>query len=114
MANGLKIEIEEINQKIVIRLSGRLDVVSSSTLEKKLQYLINEGHKKIYADFTNVDYLSSAGMRLILFMTKKLKHEGGILVLFSINEEVLEIIKMAGFDKVFSIASSESEALNIV
>ena len=62
-------------------------------------------------DFTRIDYLSSAGLRILLSATKKLKEKKGTLILFSLQEEVLEIIKMAGFDKILHICLNEKEAL---
>ena len=62
-------------------------------------------------DFSGVDYLSSAGLRTLLSASQKLKSKKGMLVLFSLSGEVEEIIKMAGFERVLHICSSEKEAL---
>ena len=71
----------------------------------------SETHVQLLLDFTDVDYLSSAGMRLLLSATKKLKAREGVLLLSGVGEEVMEIIKMAGFEKILAIFSSEKEAL---
>ncbi|MDP1608440.1 MAG: STAS domain-containing protein [Chlamydiales bacterium] len=111
MAIGLQIEVEEVEQKIVLRLSGRIDAMSSSALEKKIQTLVDEGRFQLLLDFTSVDYLSSAGMRVLLAALKKVKAKQGFLILFSLSDDVDEVIRLAGFDKVFHILPNEKEAL---
>lgn len=111
MTIGLHIQMEEIERKILLRLDGRLDAASSPILDRKLQHLIHESRFHIALDFTRIDYLSSSGMRVLLAATKKLKTLKGNLVIFSLSTEVAELLSMAGFDKIFHIASTEKEAL---
>jgi len=111
MGVGLRIELEEIEHRVILRLDGRLDAASSPILERKISSLIEEDHYHLLLDFSRVDYLSSAGMRVLLSATKKLMSKKGALVLFSLSEDVNEVIKMAGFDKILRIFSSEKEAL---
>ncbi len=110
MSISLHIELEEIEHKIILRLDGRLDAATTPLLERKINSLFEERHYHLLLDFLHVDYLSSAGMRQLLAASKKLKSKKGALVLFSINEEVMEIIKLAGFEKILLIFESEQEA----
>lgn len=112
MTAGLNVRINEVNSKTIIRVEGRLDAASAPILENKLGELIIAGKKQLVLDFAKVDYLSSAGMRLLLSTTKKLKASDGRLYFCSVNEEVMEIIKMAGFERILSIFPTEQEALN--
>lgn len=112
MAIGLRIELEEIENRIILRMDGRIDAASSPILERKINSLIDEDHHYLILDFSQVDYLSSAGMRVLLSSTKKLKAKKGHLILFSLSEDVGEIIKMAGFDKILQICNTEKEALH--
>jgi len=111
MGVGLHIELEEIEHRIVLRIDGRLDAATAPILERRLNNLYDEHHYRMMLDFTRVDYLSSAGLRLLLSATKKFKAKQGNLILFSLQEEVSDIIKMAGFDKILHICSNEKEAL---
>lgn len=113
MESRLQIDFDEIDQKIILRLSGRLDAVSSPLVEKKINYLLNEGHKKFLLDFGDVNYMSSAGLRLLLSMTKKIGAEKGLFAIFSLTEQVHDIIKLAGFDRILKICKDEAEALNL-
>ena len=110
MTVGLNIQIEEDRGITLIRVEGRLDAASAPLLEKKLVEQVEGGKTKLLIDFAKVNYLSSAGMRLLLSTTKKLKGISGGLHLCSVSEEVMEIIKMAGFERVIQIFPTEQEA----
>lgn len=112
MGVGLTVETEVIEGKSVMHISGRIDAVTAPILEKKIEDQVSEGHNKILLDFGGVDYLSSAGMRLLLAATKKMKAKEGVLALSGVGDEVMEIIKMAGFEKILNIYSSEKDALD--
>lgn len=111
MLSGLRIQMEEIEGKVILRLDGRLDAASSSMLDRKIHQLVEESRSYIALDFTRVDYLSSSGMRVLLAATKKMKASKGHLILFSLSTEVAELISLAGFDKIFHICATEKEAL---
>jgi anti-anti-sigma factor len=103
---------EEIKGDILLlRLSGRLDAVSAPLVEKKIFDSINKGHHNLLIDFAGVDYLSSAGMRMLLSISKKLKTFSGKLVLCSIVMNVMDILKMSGFDHVLELTKSEEDGL---
>lgn len=114
MGVGLNVQEHEVNGVKVLRLEGRLDAVSSATLEKKMQDLLQHHQGGVLLDFTKIEYLSSAGMRLLLSTTKKFKQQGHMMGIFAIHEDVMEIIKMAGFEKILHIFSMEKEALSAV
>lgn len=111
MSAGINIQIEDDQGASIVRLEGRMDATSAPLLEKKLTELISKGKMRLVLDFAKVDYLSSAGMRLLLSTTKKLKEDEGGLHLCSVSEEVMEIIKMAGFERIIRIFPTEQEAL---
>jgi anti-anti-sigma factor len=113
MAIGLQIELEEIDRKIVLRIDGRIDASSSPILERKINQLIEENHSHLLLDFNRVDYLSSAGMRVLLAATKKMKAKNGDLILFSLHDEVSSTVRMAGFDKILHICANEKDALHV-
>ena len=118
MTNELKIKVDEIDRKIILRLDGILDRSTAPRLETELTQYIDRGHAYILLDFTQVDYLSSAGLRVLLSATKKqhaklIGQKAGHLIIFSLNDEMKEIIHQAGFDKVFRLCDGEKEALQV-
>ena len=112
MTIGLQIQEQEIDQKMVMRIIGRLDAASAPILENKVTSLLEGEHDFLILDFQQLEYLSSAGMRFLLSATKQLKAKNGHLVLFGIRPEVMDIISMAGFDQILNICSTQEEALS--
>lgn len=108
----METQVEEKGDVVVLRLQGRLDAASSPQLEKKINSIIESGHFKLILNLAGVDYLSSAGMRLMLSVSKKLKHLEGKIVACSLNEEVMDVIKMAGFHQVLELYPTEEECFN--
>lgn len=106
----MEAHVEEKGDVVVVRVDGRLDAASSPQLEKQINSIIDAGHFKLLLNLGNVDYLSSAGMRLMLSVTKKLKHLEGKVVVCSLNEDVMDVIKMAGFTQVLEIYPTEEES----
>jgi anti-anti-sigma factor len=108
----MEVQVEEKGEVVIFRIEGRLDAASSPQLEKKITAIIDSGYFKLILNFNNVEYLSSAGMRLMLSVSKKLKNLEGKIVACGLNDEVMEVIKMAGFNHVIEIYSTEEEAIN--
>lgn len=96
---------------LILRMRGRLDAVSSPATERKVFECINNGQSKLILDFSGISYLSSAGMRMLLSTTKKLKSLSGRLVVSSVSPNVMDVLKMSGFDHVLDLSSTEDEAL---
>jgi anti-anti-sigma factor len=103
--------LEEKDRYAVLRLSGRLDATTSPVLDDKIEELLRKKHMNLLIDFSHVDYLSSAGLRFLLSATKRYKSQGGVIVIHSVADEVMEIIKMAGFEKILKISPNEEKAL---
>lgn len=97
---------------LVLRFSGRLDALTTPELEKQVYQFIDRGQHKLLLDFSGVDYISSAGMRMLLATTKKLKSLSGQMVLCSTSANVMDVFKMSGFDHVLQISPNEAEALS--
>lgn len=111
MEGEVRVKEEEIADVLVLRISGRLDAVSSPTMEKQLLGIVEGGRHKIMLDFSGVDYLSSAGMRMLLAVTKRLKSLSGAFVVCSVRDNVMDVLKMSGFDHVLDLAPGEEQAM---
>ncbi len=114
MANieGLVEIKEELKQDILIlHVQGRLDAISSPAAERKVFDYIHRGQHQLLLDFSGVDYLSSAGMRMLLSTAKKLKALSGKLVVSSVTPNVMDVLRMSGFDHVLEIAQTEEDGL---
>jgi anti-sigma B factor antagonist len=102
------------NEINIFKLSGRLDSNTSPTLEKKIAEAIKNGAKNMVIDFENLDYISSAGLRIILKTTKDLKRNEGSIILCAMQDYVKEVFEIAGFDSFLPIVSTMDDALTRV
>jgi len=101
---------EEKGSILILRIEGRLDAITSPVLDEKITSLIDSGKHLLMLDLEKVDYLSSAGLRLLLSALKKLEGIKGKMAVTSVQDDVMELIKMAGFDQVLKLFATEAEA----
>ncbi len=106
-------EIIEEKQGAVntFKLQGRLDSNTSQGFEKRLFDAISNGSRQVVVDFKELDYISSAGLRVILKATKALKREEGSILLCAMQDYVKEVFEIAGFDSFLPIVPTLDEAL---
>jgi len=94
--------IKKENGTLFIAVEGRLDTVTSADLMAKLEET-GFDNVDIDFDFTGIEYISSAGLRLVLALKKQAAEAGKDLVIRNINKVVAEIFKVAGFNKALHI-----------
>ena len=110
----MNLVIEEKENYAIMRLEGRIDATSAPILETKINELLGKGMVRLLIELSQVDYLSSAGLRFLLAATKKYKSYEGVLAIAAAGEEVMEIIKMAGFEKILNIFPDEKQAVHTI
>ena len=108
----MEIKEKKKDEITIFEVSGRLDSNTSPEFEKKLFDAIEKGSKNVIVDFEDLDYISSAGLRVILKATKTLKGSDGLFVLCSLKDYVKEVFEISGFDSYLPIASTIDEALS--
>lgn len=113
MTTRAQMKQERQDHVLVLHISGRLDSLSSQELELAIAKLIEQGQTRILFDFRGVDYLSSAGMRMILSTFKKIQGASGQLALCSVGDGVMDILKMSGFDSLLHVYSTKEEAIRL-
>ncbi|MDD2811285.1 STAS domain-containing protein [Rhodoferax sp.] len=82
---------------------GRLDTLTASAVEKSLMALLMDDVHSITMDMSELDYISSAGLRVLLVVAKAAKAKGGKLVVQLLKPTVLEVIKISGFDRIITV-----------
>jgi anti-anti-sigma factor len=109
-------EIRETKRADVMIVSpvGRLESKSSPEMERRVSALLAAGNRQFVVDFGELDYISSAGLRVLLMLGKKLTGSDGKLALCGMNASVREVFDIAGFSTVFTIVPSLEEAVRAV
>lgn len=102
---------KQSNGVMIIYLNGRLDTTTSAGVQKQINELIDAGETQLILNFKDLDYISSAGLRILIATIKLLQQRQGQLVLSAIKERIYEILDIAGFTAIFNIKNSDAEAL---
>ncbi|MEC4720751.1 STAS domain-containing protein [Noviherbaspirillum sp. CPCC 100848] len=106
----MSINISQHDNILVISPVGRLDSGTSPELEKTVIQKLEEGNHRIVFDFSMLDYISSAGLRVILLAGKKLRPLGGKMALAGMKPMVHDVFEMSGFLALFAVAPTVDEA----
>ena len=98
----MDIKVIEGNGVRTVNINGRLDTVTSPQLEKTVNSLI-EGGKVIVFDCADMDYISSAGLRVIFSTHKQCTSVGGCFIVRNLSTEVKSVFDMTGFSRLLNI-----------
>ncbi|MBQ7064273.1 MAG: STAS domain-containing protein [Firmicutes bacterium] len=89
------------NETMVFELEGRLDTVTAPELEEALKESL-EGVTQLTLDFEKLEYISSAGLRVLLATQKQMSEQGEMKVVH-VNESIMEILEVTGFTEILTI-----------
>lgn len=97
----MTIDVKKTTDQVTIEVAGRLDTTTAPALEKAISESIQE-EKHLILDFKALEYISSAGLRVLLGTQKKMQKIGSMKVL-NVCEEIMEIFEMTGFVDILDI-----------
>lgn len=97
----MKIVKQSMGSALTIALIGRLDTTTSPELEKEIKSDISQV-TELFFDFTELEYISSAGLRVLL-TAQKIMNKQGRMVIRHVNEAVLEVFDVTGFSDILTI-----------
>lgn len=89
--------------RLDIKLSGRLDTTTAPQLESEVRSSV-EGITEVYFDFSELEYISSAGLRVLL-STQKIMNKQGKMVINNVCDDILEVFEITGFIDILTIAN---------
>jgi anti-anti-sigma factor len=107
----MDVEVKTIGDVQVLVLMKRFDAYTAGPVEARLNKLIAEGARKVVCDFSQTEYLASAGLRVLITATRSIQKAGGKLVLCSVKPYVLEVFDISGLKKIFKMYESADAAL---
>jgi anti-anti-sigma factor len=107
----MEIHDERIGDTCVVTVKGRLDSGASAAFADRVGALITNGNRNLLIDFAGVDFVTSAGLRAVLILVKKVKAAGGSFALCGVRDSVREVLDITGFTGMFSIHPARDEAI---
>lgn len=106
----MEITNEHVGDAVVARFSGSLDTITAPAALEHFDGLLETDSALIVADFSSVDFVSSAGLRILLATAKKMDSSHS-LRLFGLNASVKEVFDVSGFSTILAIFDDEASAV---
>ena len=108
----MEIEVSGTDRVAVVADAGRIDAYTAPDVEEKLLGLLGEqAERHVVVDLAGTDYVSSAGLRVLITLAKRAMQDGFSLRLCSLQEPVREVFDIAGFTRLFEIRDSQEAAV---
>ena len=97
---------------LVLTPEGRIDGSNSADFQSAVMERIDEGSESILLDFAGISYISSAGLRAVLILAKKLNQVSGKFALCSMQQSVQSVFEVSGFVKIIDVHPDRAQALS--
>ena len=99
----MKVEITQKDNQVMVAFEGRLDTMTSSEFEKNLTPYFSIQGIELILDCNDMQYISSAGLRVLLMAHKNITARGGRFIIRNLNKDVSSIFDMTGFSRILTI-----------
>ena len=96
----MNIKKKKDGSTLTVAISGRIDTVTAPEADASINESL-DGAESLILDFTDVEYISSAGLRMLLSLQKKMMKKGG-MKLIGVNEDVNDVFEVTGFDEILT------------
>ncbi len=106
----MDVTTERLENVLSVDVKGRIDGSTAVAFEEAVRSAVEETDRALIMDFGQLDYISSAGLRVILLTAKSLQSQDAKLVLCGLSDSIREVFKISGFDKLLQIHGTKAEA----
>jgi anti-sigma B factor antagonist len=106
----MELKIDRSHGSCVFSLAGEIDVYTAPQLKQTLNEAIDQGCVAPIVDLTNVDFIDSTGLGVLVGVLKRVKERDGSLRLVCTSEQIMRIFRITGLDKVFEVFGTVAEA----
>ena len=110
----LSVATEQHDKGVILCPSGRVDGTNAGTLEGVIREQLEGGQSVLVFDFSGLNYISSAGLRVLLVAARDTQSRGGKSVFCGLSKQIAEVFAVSGFDKILAVHSSRDEALGAI
>lgn len=103
---------EEKNGKVlVLGLSGKLDAEGTKVFGERTTQILESGERYVLLDFTDVAYINSSGLHILVLIERRLASSGGKLVLTGVSERIQNVLIISGLSAILTLQPTKAEAL---
>lgn len=110
MKNETNLSVNYINDILIINISGKIDASNSEVISNNINKIIGN-NKNLILDLYQLEYISSAGLRVFLSIVKKSKNYDGQVIFCNISNNIKELFDITGLTNVFILCNSLDEAI---
>lgn len=100
----MEIKIQPNGQETTVQLIGLLDTTTISEQADELQKVLDIADQALVMDCSELEYISSAGLRFFMQLKRETEAKGGKIRIINLNEDVADIFHMSGFHNIFSLS----------
>jgi len=112
MENKMEITSKDERSVTIVSVKNRIDAMTSPEFEEYLSTLLQQEKKNLILNLNELEYISSAGLRVILSVAKKIKANQGNLCFYGLQGPVKEIFEISGFCSILQVFDTEEDALS--
>ncbi len=109
---GIMVFVLETDRTAIVMIDRRFDAENAPEVETDLKKIAEKSPERVLFDFSKSEYIASAGMRVLLSITRQVLKKGGKVALCALSPNVRKVFDLAGFTQIFPIYPSREEALN--
>ncbi|MEF2232122.1 MAG: STAS domain-containing protein [Pseudodesulfovibrio sp.] len=104
-------ELKE-NGITILAVNGNLDAEGTQAMEEKVVALLANGETSLLFDFSELDYINSSGLRVLVLAYQRLKKSSGRVAICGIKDYIQEVFEVSGYDKIFPLFPNRGDALS--
>lgn len=108
----MKVDFKTQNNILIIKVNGSIDSNTAPEIQEKI-FEASADSKNVIIDLSEVDFVSSAGLRVILMIYRQIKSKDGKVVLVGVSEEIRDVMTVTGFANFFEMVDSIENALKL-
>ena len=108
----LTLATSEVEGATIIAVGGEIDVYTAPKLREEIHRRLDQGDTRIVVDLTNVAYMDSSGLGVLIGALKRAREENGDLIVASPNPRIARILDVTGLSKIFNVHAGTQEAVD--
>ena len=110
----LSVATEQHDKGVVLCPAGRVDGTNAGSLEGVVREQLEGGQSVLVFDFSDLNYISSAGLRVLLVAARDTQSRGGKAVFCGLSKQIAEVFAVSGFDRILAVHASRDDALGAI
>ena len=97
---------------LTVTVSGRVDGANANAFQQQIRSSFTDKDKVVLLDMEKLNYISSAGLRVILMLAKALEERKAKFMIYSLTDPIREVFEISGFDKIINVRESRDHAIS--